>query len=81
MYVCAFMHACMHACMHAWDRPLPDVIGARRGLDLVEVCFVSDGFLLFRGPYGADPGLNVVVFLNRGGGVGILPLSFFPRGS
>ena len=45
MYVCAFMHACMHACMHAWDRPLPYVIGARRGLDLVEVCFVSDGLL------------------------------------
>jgi len=82
MYVCMYVCACMHACMHACIGPtLPDVIATRRGLDLVEVCFVSDGFLLFRGPYGAHPGLNVVVFLNRGGGVGILPLSFFSRGS
>ena len=43
--VCMYVHACMHACMQAWDRPLPDVIAARRGLDLVEVCFVSDGLL------------------------------------
>ena len=65
--VCMYVHACMHACMQAWDRPLPDVIAARRGLDLVEVCFVSDGLLFFQGPYGAHPGLNVVVFLIRGG--------------
>ena len=42
MYECMCMHACMHACI---GPTLPDVIATRRGLDLVEVCFVSDGLL------------------------------------
>ena len=46
MYVCMYVCMCMHACMHACIGPtLPDVIATRRGLDLVEVCFVSDGLL------------------------------------